>query len=184
MFLATRITLAALVALAVAILSPPARAQTEGEGTAADKLQVLHRVQGAFDVAVAVQPGEPVVGPVHIVVTVLDVETRLPVDRAAVVITATSPGGDAIEVRGVSTPQSRGEYRANLSFKSAGEWVLTVDLEREGMGSATVDAPLVVGGRPLPAGRVGTLVWFLVLAALFGGALYVWRRSRAATAGG
>ena len=184
MILVPKVLLVAVVACAAVILSPTVRAQTEGEAADADGVQVVRRIEGAFDIAVAVQPSQPLVGPVHFVVTVLEAGTASPVDRATIKITVTSPGGDALEVRAVGTPQSLGEYRANLTLGSSGEWTLTVELEREGMGSATIEVPLVIGEWPLPAGNAGTLVWFFILVVLAGGALYVWRRSRSLTARG
>jgi hypothetical protein len=164
-----------------ASLASAVQAQTGSEGVADEGLELVHRVEGPFDIAIAVLPADTVVGQLHLVVTVLDAETSSPVDGAVIKIVARSPDGDALEVRAVSAPPAVEEYHANLTLGSAGRWTLAVELEREGMGAVALETPLVVGEPALSAGRLGTLVWLVVIAAFFGGGLHLWRRSRAIT---
>jgi len=170
--------LIALIVALAAILSVAngISAQVEGEG---DR-ELFRETVEPFELALHVQPAEVVAGVVHLSVTVLVAGESTPVVGAVVNIVATASDGSALQSRAVSEPTRPGIYDANLSMEPGGLWTVTVDVSKDGLGSASHEVSLVVGNLPLSAGLAGTLLWFLTTAALVGWGIYLWRRSRTA----
>ena len=106
-----------------------------------------------------------------------------PVVGAVVNIVATASDGSALQSRAVSEPSRPGIYDANLSMEPGGLWTITVEVSKDGLGTVSHEVSLTVGVLPLSAGLVGSLLWFLTTAALVGGGMYLWRRSRTALSG-
>ena len=176
-----RVLTVTLVAAVAALLASGVYAHDELP--VEDSLEIFRRVEGPFEIAITVQPGETVVGPVHLVVAVLDAETSAPVDGAVITIVASDPDGEPMgQVRALNTPEAIEEYHANLDLEFSGVWTLAVEIKKEGMSGVAFQAAFFVAERPLPPGQAGTLLWLAVFAALIGGVLYLWRRSRAITA--
>lgn len=151
-------------------------AQSDEEGGR----ELFHETSGPFDIRLQVEPVEVVAGVVHLVVTVLAAEDSAPVDRAVVNIVATGREGSAVQSRAVSVPASPGIYEANLVLEPGGLWAVAVEVSEESLGSAAHEVSLAVRELDLSAGLVGTILWLLTTAALVGGGMYLWRRSRAA----
>ena len=173
--------LIALVMALTAILSVSNAVSAQGEGEGAREL--FRETVEQFELALSVEPAEVVAGVVHLAVTVLVAGELTPVVGAAVNIVATASDGSALQSRAVSEPARPGIYDANLSIEPGGLWTVTVDVSKDGLGSARHEVSLVVGDLPLSAGLAGTLLWFLMTVALVGGAMYLWRRSRRALSG-
>jgi hypothetical protein len=136
-----------------------------------------------FELALSVEPAEVVAGFIHLSVTLLVAGESTPVMGAVVNVVATASDGSALQSRAVSEPTRPGIYDANLSMEPGGLWTVTVDVSKDGLGSASHEVSLEVGDLPLSAGLAGTLLWFLTTAALLGGGMYLWRRSRNALSG-
>lgn len=153
--------------------------QDEGEGAR----ELFRETVEPFELALSVEPADVVAGFIHLSVTVLVAGESTPVVGAVVNVVGTDSDGSALQSRAVSEPSRPGIYDANLSMEPGGLWSVTVDVSKDGLGSASHEVSLVVGNLPLSAGRAGTLLWFLTTAALVGGGIYLWRRSRGALSG-
>jgi|GEM_PF-1670426 hypothetical protein len=173
--------LIALVVALAAILSVTNTVSAQGEGEGAREL--FRETVEPFELALSVEPAEVVAGFIHLSVTVLVAGESTPVVGAVVNIVGTASDGSALQSRAVSEPTRPGIYDANLSMEPGGLWTVTVEVSKDGLGTATHEVSLTVGNLPLSAGLVGTLLWFLTTAALLGGGIYLWRRSRTALSG-
>jgi hypothetical protein len=173
--------LTALVMALAAILSfaNVVSAQDEGEGAR----ELFRETVEPFELALSVEPAEVVAGFIHLSVTVLVAGESTPVASAVVNVIGTDSQGAALQSRAVSEPSRPGIYDANLSMEPGGLWTVTVEVSKDGLGSASHEVSLVVGNLPLSAGWAGTFLWFLTTAALVGGGIYLWRRSRGALSG-
>ena len=171
-----------IVGLAV-FVAPTAHAQTDdGPPPQEDGLQVFHKSEGPYDVAIRVQPLLAIVGPIHLVITVLDPETASPLDGATVTIVAENPDGEpGGEFRAISTPDVPGDYHADLTLLFSGVWLLSVEIDKEGLGAATFQAAFLVEEPPPPPGQAGSVLWLVVFAGLVGGVLFLWNKSRKMT---
>ena len=167
------VVMAAATALSVAGV---AIAQTDEDGAR----ELFHETSGTFDIRLQVEPAEVVAGVVHFVLTVLVAGDSAPVDGAIVNIVATDPEGSAVQSRAVSAPGSPGIYEANLVLEPGGLWSIAVDVNEEGLGSASHEVSLAVAELDLSAGLAGTILWLLTTVAFVAGGMYLWRRSRAA----
>ena len=173
-----------LIALVVALMAilfvaNAVSAQVEGEG----ERELFREIVEPFELALSVEPAEVVAGVIHLSVTVLVAGESTPVVGAVVNIVATASDGSALQSRAVSEPSRPGIYDANLSMEPGGLWTITVEVSKDGLGTVSHEVSLTVGVLPLSAGLVGSLLWFLTTAALVGGGMYLWRRSRTALSG-
>lgn len=173
-----------LIALVVALMAilfvaNAVSAQVEGEG----ERELFREIVEPFELALSVEPAEVVAGFIHLSVTVLVAGESTPVVGAVVNIVATASDGSALQSRAVSEPSRPGIYDANLSMEPGGLWTITVEVSKDGLGTVSHEVSLTVGVLPLSAGLVGSLLWFLTTAALVGGGMYLWRRSRTALSG-
>lgn len=171
-----RIALAAMAALMVG-LAPAVAGDLSAHS---DATEIFRATEGAYELVLAVQPEETVVGTTHITITPFDATISAPVDRAEIVIVAHNPdGAPTYQVRAVNTPASAEYYDANITFESPGDWTLMVSVDHTSLGKASFSVPLRVGELPVAAGGLAsTIVWLFVLATLAGGATYVWRTTR------
>ena len=144
-----------------------------------DSVEIFRERSGAYEIVLGVLPARPAVGTVHLTVTPLDARTSAPVGDARIVIVAHDPEGEpAYQVRALNTPDSQMYYDANVTLPRAGTWTLKVDVQSDALGAVTVDVPLQVDRQSIPPSLGGTVVWLIVLGVLFGGAAYLWYRSR------
>ena len=163
-------------------VSPTVHAQTEEGRPPEDSLQIFRKAEGPYDLAIRVQPPLAIVGPIHLVFTVLDAETSSPIDGATVTMLAENPDGEPIaELRAFNTPDVPEDYHVDLTVLFSGVWLLSVEVEKEGLCLATFKAPLIVDEPPPPPGQAGSVLWVIVFAALIGGVLYLWNKSRKLT---
>ena len=174
-----KLLLVVLMVWAAVFVSPRAHAQTDEEPPPQDSLQIFRKTEGPYDLAIRVQPPLAIVGPIHFVITVLDAETSSPIDGATVTILAENPDGEPIaELRAFSTPAVPEDYHVDLTVLFSGVWLLSVEVDKEGLGGATFKAPFLVDEPPPPPGQAGSVLWVVVFAALIGGVLYLWNKSR------
>ena len=144
-----------------------------------DTVEIFRGKEGPYEAIVGIVPNPPMVGTVHIAVTLVDAETSLPATKASVTIIADNDRGQpTFQVRALNAPSSPETYRGNITFDRAGEWSLRIRVESEGLERATLRVPLLLQGEALTSGMAGTLLWVLVVLVLFGGGLYVWYSSR------
>ena len=173
---------AVLIVWAAVFVPPMAHAQTDEEPPPDDSLQFFRKTEGPYDIAIRVQPRLTIVGPIHLVITVLDALTSSPMHGATVTILAENPDGELIaELRAFSTPAVPGDYHADLTVLFSGVWLLDVEVSKERLGVANFKAPFLVDEPPPPPGQTGSLLWVLVFGALIGGVLYLWNKSRKLT---
>ena len=169
-----------LVAVLV-LLSPIAVVGVNANG---DSVEIFRERSGAYEVVLGVLPERPAVGTVHLTVTPIDAQTSAPVVDARITIVAHDPEGEpAYQVRALNSPAARMYYDANLTLPRPGLWTLKLDVQSDALGTTTVDVPLQVDRQSIPPSLGGTVIWFVVLGVLVGGAGYVWYRSKGAGEG-
>ncbi len=178
-----RAIFASLIVLGAVLVVPTAHAQTdEGSPPQVASLRIFRKTEGPYDVAIRVQPLLAIVGSIHFVITVLDPETASPVDGATVTIVAENPDGEpGPEFRAMNTPDVPEDYHVDLTVLFSGVWQLSVGIHKEGLGAATFQAAFLVEEPPPPPGQAGSVLWLIVFAALVGGILFLWNRSRKMT---
>ena len=173
-----RAPIALPIAAVVLWVAGPAPADANGRS-----VEVFRTIEGSYELIVALQPAEPVVGAVHFTITPVDAATSAPVTDARVEILARGPGGSpAYHAVAVNSPAEPEYYDFNLTLGQQGEWTLTVDVSSEALGQASVTLSFFVDARPLEPGVASTFVWLLVIGAFVSGILYLWRTSRRLTA--
>ena len=99
------------------------------------RLVVIDEVAGPYQLRVGVLPGNPIAGPLHLSIRIVEAEGGAEVHDAAVRISANGPGtvsrGEA-----VNSPQTPQLYEGNLWLDALGDW--TISLEIDGApGAAT-----------------------------------------------
>lgn len=151
-----------------------------------DALEVFRGRQGPYEIAVSVQPEQPTVGTVHFSVTLLDAETSQPIQDAQVVVVAIAPQGEPrYGSPALNSPAVPSSYIGNITFYSPGQWNVEVRVQTAAQGEAEVSFPLDIAPQATPPAIEGVFVLVLIIAALVGGAAYVWysaRRQRRASA--
>ena len=174
---------AALV-VALMLLALLAVASPDSLSAQANALEIFSGRVGSYQIAVAVQPEAPKVGPVHFSISLTDAETSLGVTDATIVIIANDEGGEpTYQAPALNTPRSPQSYEANISFLASGRWTVEVRVESAGLGPAVVSVPLDVEKLSIAANSWGALVLLGLIAVLIGGAAYVGYSARRARRG-
>ena len=157
-------------------LSPSS--SVEGHG---DVVEIVRERAGAYEVVVAILPERPAVGTVHFSITLLDASDGQLVTQAKIWLTAHDETGEPVyESRAVSLPATPHYYDANIKFESPGTWTMELALENESLGEASLLFPIGIEAPAIVPGSAGGFVFLGVFAALIGGAVYLWMRSRRA----
>ena len=147
--------------------SPPQTVQAHEDGT-----EIFSAVDGPFVIGVRILPLQPVVGQIHVTITVELLETGEPVEDARIRITARhSQGeGEAQFSPGLNIPTQRRFYDANFQLDTGGAWDFEVEVESDA-GEGTVETPILIARRVRGDGLgiPGTMMFILVTVALFGG---------------
>lgn len=165
-----RVALASAIALIVLFIGGET-AQAHGAGT-----EISRQVDGPFVIAVRILPLQPLVGKLHITVTVDLLETGEPVEDARIRITGRHRQGAAKPQfsPGLNVPTDRRFYDANFDLDDAGIWDFEVEvLADEGEGSVVTPISIARRVRGDSLGIPGTLMFTLVSVALFGGAGWI-----------
>ena len=167
----TMSAMAAAVLLTLVLIAP---ALANG-----DAVEIFRGRDGAYEVIVAILPEEPTVGTVHFSITPLVAETSAPVTDAEIIVVAIDPEGEpTYQARALNSPDSPQSYDANIIFESQGPWTMSVDINSDGAGDATVVFLLELGAQPIESSPAGAVVLLAVLATLIGGGVWVWHSGR------
>lgn len=137
-----------------------------------DGTEIFSAVDGPFVIGVRILPLQPVVGQLHVTITVDLLETGDPVEDARIRITARhSQGeGEAQFSPALNIPTQRQFYDANFHIDYGGAWDFEVEVKSDA-GEGTVETPILIARRVRgeSLGIPGTMMFILVTAALFGG---------------
>ena len=127
--------------------------------------QFVRQVAGPYEIALGTVPNQPVVGPLHMTMTVTEVASDEPMLDAEVVVTGVGPepepGVEAADVGPIEADvgvTSLGFYDVNTSVDRAGAWTFTVDVSA-GPGEASTQFAIDV--RP-DSGAFRVLTWVTV----------------------
>ena len=127
--------------------------------------QFVRQVAGPYEIALGTVPNQPVVGPLHMTMTVTEVASDEPMLDAEVVVTGVGPepepGVEAADVGPIEADvgvTSLGFYDVNTSVDRAGAWTFTVDVSA-GPGEASTQFAIDV--RP-DSGAFRLLTWVTV----------------------
>lgn len=167
-----RFALASAIALVVLFIGIGGeKAQAHGAGT-----EIFRQVDGPFVIAVRILPLQPLVGKIHITVTVDLLETGEPVEDARIRITGRHQQGSATAQfsPGLNIPTDRRFYDANFDLDDDGIWDFEIEVEAdEGEGSVVTPISIARRVRGDSLGIPGTMMFILVSVALFGGAGWI-----------
>ena len=106
------------VALAVATAS----------ANGAVRLVVIDEVAGPYLLRVGVLPADPIAGPLHVSILLLNSEDKSAVEDATVGVTVVGPGTPG-ETEAVNSPQSPELYEGNLWLDALGVWEVTLNID-------------------------------------------------------
>lgn len=167
-----RVALASAIALVVLLIGIGGeKAQAHGAGT-----EISRQVDGPFVIAVRILPLQPLVGKLHITVTVDLLETGEPVEDARIRITGRHQQGSASALfsPGLNVPTDRRFFDANFDLDDAGIWDFEVEVESD-QGEGRIVTPISIARRVRgdSLGIPGTMMFILVSVALFGGAGWI-----------
>ncbi len=150
--------LIAVVLLAVlTALVLPSSAFANGRATKFIKKEV-----GPYEISLGTIPDTPVVGPLHLVVRVVDLSSNTFVQNAQIAVAARRPGSDSIVIGPLiaeTNSQAPIFYDTSISVENEGVWIFTVSV-RNRLSSVSTDFELIVKNRnPF----LGALNWISVL---------------------
>ena len=100
------------------------------------RLVVIDQVAGPYLLRVGILPADPIAGPLHVSIRILnEYAEQAPVEDASVAVTAIGPGTSSSTVA-VSSPQDPSLYEGNLWLDALGDWQVTLDIDSPA-GTAT-----------------------------------------------
>tara|TARA_B100000959_G_scaffold270023_1_gene316409 strand:- start:390 stop:980 length:591 start_codon:yes stop_codon:yes gene_type:complete len=168
--LSPRLRLFWATALALLLLYP---GSTSGDaGAHGGGTEIFRGVDGPFVIAVRILPLQPLVGKLHLTVTVDLLETGESVGDARVRVTGHHQNGGATPQfsPALNVPTDRRFYDANFDIEDAGTWDFVVEVETDdGKGSVQAPVSIIRRTRSESLGVPGTMMFILVSTALFGG---------------
>ena len=134
---------------------------------------------GPYEVAVGTIPGSPIVGALHLTMTIVDLEEGFLLTDADVEVIGTGPESvepDIGPVRAEPGLTSPGFYDVNTSVDRAGAWTIRVTVsDDKGVGSADFE---ITVREPDPLGGIAGLFAILFLLAASGWGVRVFLRQR------
>ena len=146
-------------------------------------VEIFREVDGQFEIVVAALPENPKVGIVHFSVTPLEAATGAVVSDASVTLTVRrGPDRRPILARAVNTPAAPQYYDANITFATAGDWSMTVEVRSDELGEANAVWPLRVDEQRITPNSAGGYVLLGIVILLVGGSVHLWLSSRRARA--
>ena len=92
------------------------------------RLVVLDEIAGPYQLRVGILPAEPIAGPLHVSILLLDARSQDPIEDASIRVSATGPGTPG-ETDAVNSPQEPQLYEGNLWLDALGEWRVTLDID-------------------------------------------------------
>ena len=103
-------------------------AVTAASANGSVRLVVIDEVAGPYQLRVGILPAEPIAGPLHVSILILDAETQEAVEDATVRVSLTGAGAPG-ETEAVNFPQSPELYEGNLWLDALGDWQVTLDID-------------------------------------------------------
>ena len=92
------------------------------------RLVVIDEVAGPYLLRVGVLPADPIAGPLHLSILILDAETQEAVEDATVRVSVSGAGTPA-ETDAANSPQSPELYEGNLWLDALGDWEVTLNID-------------------------------------------------------
>ena len=92
------------------------------------RLVVVDEVAGPYLLRVGILPADPILGPLHVSILVLDARDRSPVTDAAVRVSASGAGAPG-QAEAVNSPQDPQLYEGNLWLDALGDWTVTLAID-------------------------------------------------------
>ena len=115
-------TLLALLILVACLFAGTASAN------GAVRLVVIDEVAGPYLLRVGVLPADPIAGPLHVSILILDAESGEAVEDATVRVEAAG-AGTPNDTDAVNSPQSLELYEGNLFLDALGDWEVTLNID-------------------------------------------------------
>lgn len=160
------------MASAIALIAVLFVAGSEGAAAHGDGTEIFRQADGPFVIAVRILPLQPLVGQLHLTVTVDLLETGEPVENARVRVTGRFQDGVATALfsPALNIPTERRYYDANFDLDDGGNWNFEVEVTADA-GEGSVVTPVFIARRVRgeSLGLAGTLMFAVVTGALFGG---------------
>jgi hypothetical protein len=153
------------LSLAIAVAMAPGSAHANG---AAGRL--IRQVAGPYEIALGTIPGRPVVGSLHLTMTVADASSKTSILDADVTVTGRGPQKDAPDIGPLKAESFGGDprfYDLTTSVDRVGMWTFTVRVISD-LGEASADFAIEVR-EPNPISSLFTwvtVILFVALAAL------------------
>ena len=92
------------------------------------RLVVIDEVAGPYLLRVGVLPADPIAGPLHVSILILDAQNQQAIEDAAVRVTVAGAGTPS-ETDAVNSPQNPELYEGNLWLDALGDWEVTLDID-------------------------------------------------------
>lgn len=125
MYLPVSRHLVAAIALAV-FLAALALGTASANGSV--RLVVIDEVAGPYQLRVGILPADPILGPLHVSILILDEKDKSPVEDATVSVSAAGPGTPG-QAEAVNSPQEPQLYEGNLWLDALGDWAVTLEID-------------------------------------------------------
>ena len=124
--------------------------------------QYMRSVAGPYEIALGTIPDTPVVGVLHLTVTVSEAESKDPILDAEVTVAGTGPEGETPEIGpilAVTNPRDPLYYDVSTSVDRTGLWSFRVSVS-SGLGEASTEYLIDVRS---PSPFVGVFTWVTIL---------------------
>ena len=160
--------------LAVAVATAPVALYANGRVG-----QLVRQIAGPYEIALGTIPDRPVVGVLHLTLTVSDAAAEAPILDADVTVAARGPDGDANEIGPLPAQNSARDpvfYDVSTEVDRIGAWTFTVSVSSD-LGDASADFVLEVRN-PNPILEIFTWVTVVVFVAVIGLAILPFIRGR------
>ena len=112
--------------LAFALMMALAVATASANGSV--RLVVLDEIAGPYQLRVGILPADPIAGPLHVSILLLDAQSQDPVENATIRVSASGPGTPG-QTDAVNSPQEPQLYEGNLWLDALGDWQVTLDID-------------------------------------------------------
>lgn len=167
-----------LVLLACSLFAPFAASDVSGHGGGTF---IYQGEVGPYRLSLGIQPAPPRVGTVHFSVFGLDPYLLSPASDPRIMIVAIDSSGEPVyQTPAIRDPAETGLYEGNIIFRDAGPWTISLIVDTDENGEGTVRVPLQINPPAIEPGREGTVVFVVILLALFGGTAYLWYSAKKA----
>ncbi len=92
------------------------------------RLVVIDEVAGPYILRVGILPADPILGPLHVSIRVLDSGDQSPVEDASVLLSVSGAGTPG-QSEAVNSPQDPQLYEGNLWLDALGDWAVTLEID-------------------------------------------------------